>query len=67
MATTSHLAETFNEGRPTYCRVEWDGLDELRMRGFVWIDVVWIDNSRVCRKGCSRQCMSGVCEQGGAG
>ena len=54
-------------GRPIYYRVERDGLDELQMRGLVWIDNSSMGWVRVCRKGCSRPCMSGVCKQGGAG
>ena len=63
----SHPAETFNESRPIYYRVERDGWDELRMRGLVWIDKSSMGWVQVCRKGCLRPCMSGVCEQGGAG
>ena len=66
MATTllcfSHLAETFNEGRTIYYRVERDGWDELCMRGLVWIDKRSMGWVRVCRKGCSIPCMSGLCE-----
>ena len=68
MATTllccSHLAETFNQGRPTYYRVERDGWDELRMRGLVQIDKSSIGWVRVCRKGCSRPCMECVSRVG---
>ena len=56
MLCCSHLAKTFNEGRPIYYRVERDGLDELRMRGLVWIDTSSMDGVRVYRKGCSRPC-----------
>ena len=64
MLCCSHLAERFNEGRPIYYRVERDCLDELRMRGLVWIDKSSMGWVRVCLKGCSRPCMSGVCKQG---
>ena len=64
MLCCSLLAETFNEGRLIYYRVERDGLDELRMHGLVWIDKISMGWVRVCRKGCSRPYMSGVCKQG---
>ena len=50
-----------------YYRVERDGLDEMSMCGLVWVDIISMGWGRVCRKGCSRLSLSGVCEQGGAG
>ena len=70
MLFCSQLPEIFNEGRPklpaaVYYRVERDGWDELLMRGLVWIDKSGMGWVRMCLKGCSRPCMSGVCEQVG--
>ena len=37
------------------------------MRGLVWVNRSSMGWGRVCRKGCSIPCMSGVCAHGGAG
>ena len=59
--------ESLNLTAALYYRVERDGLDEISICGLVWVDRFSMGLGRVCRKGCSRLCMSGVCEQGGAG
>ena len=44
-----------------YYRVKPDGLDELPMRGLVWVYKSSMGWGRVCWKDCSRPCISGVC------
>ena len=59
--------ESLKLATAVYYRVERDGLDELRMRGLVWIDRSSMGWGRVCPKGYARPCMYAVCEQGGVG